>query len=136
MFGLGWFSRDNDKDNSTGKGKSRQVVAESPLGFTAYRKPPIYVGGSSVLVQVWAVGLDGVDARLVGVHPSKQSSPGIPYGVQEEKSVGKDKKCHVPLGYIPGRSFIGRVLEVGWEVDEHTVKKGEWVIGLSSVQTV
>ncbi|KAG1739870.1 uncharacterized protein EDB91DRAFT_1053735 [Suillus paluster] len=129
LFGLGWFSKDNDKQ---GKRKSRQVAAESPLGFTAYRKPPVYVGGSSVLVQVWAVGLDDVDARLVGVHPpsSKQPSPGAPYRV-EEKGAGKR---HVPLGYIPGRSFIGRILEVGWEVDEHTLKKGEWVIGLNSVQ--
>ncbi|KAG0692691.1 hypothetical protein DFH29DRAFT_985687 [Suillus ampliporus] len=129
LFGLGWFSKDNNKQ---GKGKSRQVAAESPLGFTAYRKPPVYVGGSSVLVQVWAIGLDDVDARLVGVHPpsSKQPSPGTPCRV-EEKSAGKR---HVPLGYIPGRSFIGRVLEVGWEVDEQTLKKGEWVIGLNSVQ--
>jgi hypothetical protein len=25
---------------------------------------------------------------------------------------------------------------VGWDVDEHTLKKGEWVIGLNSVQKV
>ncbi|KAG1863760.1 hypothetical protein F4604DRAFT_1586872 [Suillus subluteus] len=129
LFGLGWLSKGNSKQ---GKGKSRQVPAESPLGFTAYRKPPVYVGGSSVLVQVWAVGLDDVDARLVGVHPpsSKQLSTGTPQRA-EEKSGGKRP---VPLGYIPGRSFVGRVLEVGWDVDEHTIKKGEWVIGLNSVQ--
>lgn len=129
LFGFGWFSKDNAKQ---GKGKSRQVPADSPLSFTAYRKPPVYVGGSSVLVQVWAVGLDGVDARLVGVHPPppKQPLPGAPRG-SEERSAGKRP---VPLGYIPGRSFVGRVLEVGWDVDEHTLKKGEWVIGLNSVQ--
>jgi len=131
LFGLGWLSKDHTKQ---GKGKSRQVPAESPLGFTAYRKPPVYVGGSSVLVQIWAVGLDDVDARLMGVHPlsSKQPSPGTPHRT-EEKS---DRKRSVPLGYIPGRSFVGRVLEVGWDVDEHTLKKGEWVIGLNSVQKV
>ncbi|KAG1811146.1 uncharacterized protein BJ212DRAFT_1375166 [Suillus subaureus] len=129
LFGLGWLSKDNTKRV---KGQSRQVTAESPLGFTAYRKPPVYVGGSSVLVQVWAVGLDDVDARLVGVHPlpSKQPSPGTPQRADEKS----DGKRHVPLGYIPGRSFVGRVLEVGWDVDEHTIKKGEWVIGLNSVQ--
>ncbi|KAG1780444.1 hypothetical protein EV702DRAFT_1178132 [Suillus placidus] len=129
LFGLGWFSRGNAKQE---KGKSRQVPAESPLGFTAYRKPPVYVGGSSVLVQVWAVGLDDVDARLVGVHPppSKQPLPGTPHRA-EEKSAGKRP---VPLGYIPGRSFVGRILEVGWDVDEQTLKKGEWVVGLNSVQ--
>ncbi|KAG1790718.1 uncharacterized protein HD556DRAFT_1241880 [Suillus plorans] len=128
-FGLGWFSKDHIKQ---GKVKSRQVPAESPLGFTVYRKPPVYVGGSSVLVQVWAVGLDDVDARLVGMHPppSKQPSPGTPHRT-EEKSDGKRP---VPLGYIPGRSFVGRILEVGWDVDNHSLKKGDWVIGLNSVQ--
>ncbi|KAG2127722.1 uncharacterized protein EDB93DRAFT_1096330 [Suillus bovinus] len=127
-FGLGWFSKD---DNKQGKGKSRQVPADSPLGFTVYRKPPVYVGGSSVLVQIWAVGLDDVDARLVGVHPPPwtQPSPGTPHRA-EEKSEGKRP---VPLGYIPGRSFVGRILEVGWDVDNHSLKRGEWVIGLNSV---
>lgn len=37
------------------------------LGFTSYRPPPSYVPGQSVLVQVWAVAVDGVDGRLVGV---------------------------------------------------------------------
>ncbi|KAG2114776.1 uncharacterized protein F5147DRAFT_743896 [Suillus discolor] len=128
-FGLGWFSKDHIKQ---GKVKSRQVPAESPLGFTVYRKPPVYVGGSSVLVQVWAVGLDDVDARLVGVHPplSKQPSPGTPHKTEEKN----DGKRPVPLGYIPGRSFVGRILEVGWDVDKHSLKKGDWVVGLNSVQ--
>ncbi|KAG2053441.1 hypothetical protein BDR06DRAFT_1008598 [Suillus hirtellus] len=128
-FGLGWFSKDHIKQ---GKVKYRQVPAESPLGFTVYRKPPVYVGGSSVLVQVWAVGLDDVDARLVGVHPPplKQPSPGTTHRI-EEKSDGKRP---VPLGYIPGRSFVGRILEVGWDVDKHCLKKGDWVVGLNSVQ--
>ena len=40
-------------------------VEGTVLGFTSYRKPPGYVPSSSVLVQVWAVGVDGVDGRLV-----------------------------------------------------------------------
>ncbi|OJA13691.1 hypothetical protein AZE42_10001 [Rhizopogon vesiculosus] len=75
LFGLGWLSKDNDKDKSKGKGKDPHVVAESPLGFTAYLKPPVYVGGSSVLVQVWAVGLDGADAQLVSVDLSSSKQP-------------------------------------------------------------
>lgn len=122
LFGFGWFSKGNIKQ---GKGP---VPAESPLGFTVYRKPPVYVSGSSVLVQVWAVGLDDVDARLVGVHPPP--SPGTPDRAEEKN----DGKRPVSLGYIPGRSFVGRILEVGWDIDEHAVKKGEWVIGLNSVQ--
>jgi len=134
LFGFGWLSKNNDK----GKGKTRQEDVETPLGFTAYRKPPVYVGGNSVLVQVWAVGLDGVDAQLVGLHPpsSKEPPPGTSSGFEEGRSTVKDKKRPVPVGYIPGRSFVGRVLEVGWEVDEDTIKKGEWVIGLNSVLKV
>ena len=138
LFGWGWLSKDSDKGEGNGKGKSRQGVAESPLGFTAYRKPPVYVGGSSVLVQVWAVGLDSVDAQLVGVDLSSSKQPplGTTHGLDEERSPAKNKKRHAPVGYIPGRSFVGRVLEVGWEVDENIVKKGEWVMGLNSVLKV
>ncbi|KIL67383.1 hypothetical protein M378DRAFT_55665, partial [Amanita muscaria Koide BX008] len=38
------------------------------------------------------------------------------------------------VGYIPGRSFVGRVLECGWEVGEEVVRKGDWVIGLLDIR--
>jgi hypothetical protein len=66
------------------------------------------------LVQVWTVGVDGVDERLVS-------------------GKGKEK---ADVGFTPGRSFIGRVLECGWEVKEEDAKKGEWVIGLLDVRKV
>jgi hypothetical protein len=40
------------------------------------------------------------------------------------------------LGYIPGRSFVGRVLECGWDVRDEVVRKGEWVVGLLDVRKV
>ena len=43
------------------------IVDGTILGFTSYRSPPSYVPGQSVLIQVWAVAVDGVDGRLVGV---------------------------------------------------------------------
>ncbi|GAW02177.1 acyl- dehydrogenase [Lentinula edodes] len=41
-----------------------------------------------------------------------------------------------PPDYIPGggRSFVGRVLECGWDVSEDVVRKGEWVVGLLEVR--
>jgi hypothetical protein len=40
------------------------------------------------------------------------------------------------VGFIPGRSFVGRVLEVGWELGDEVIRKGEWVIGLVDVRKV
>ncbi|KAF9649349.1 hypothetical protein BDM02DRAFT_1871502 [Thelephora ganbajun] len=78
----------------------------TPLGFCSHVSPPTHVPPHHVLVQVWAVGLDTRDAAIV--LKAKQSIP----------------------GFVPGRSFVGRAVEVGWEVRENIVKKGEWVVGL------
>ncbi|EAU80604.2 hypothetical protein CC1G_11404 [Coprinopsis cinerea okayama7 len=43
------------------------ISAERVLGFTGYRRPPTHVPSGSVLVQVWAVAVDGVDGKLVGL---------------------------------------------------------------------
>lgn len=136
VFGVAWFSK--DKPSITAKEKNLQVDTDSPLGFTAYRKPPVYVGGASVLVQVWGVGLDGTDGRLTGIHPPRTSSSlaGAPYGTKMPKMGEKDKGRCPPVGYIPGRSFVGRVLEVGWEVGVDVAKRGDWVVGLTSVHRV
>ncbi|KAF9224372.1 hypothetical protein BS17DRAFT_732132 [Gyrodon lividus] len=136
LFGVSWFSKDKEKTLVRGKGKAPQDNMDTPLGFTAYRAPPVYVGGGSVLVQVWGVGLEGTDARLVGIHPPRPAGsplPGAPYGTKAPKSSEKDKGRHAPVGYIPGRSFVGRVLEVGWEVGEGVAKRGDWVVGLMNV---
>ena len=84
----------------------------TPLGFCSHISPPTQVPPHHVLVQVWAVGLDGRDAAIV--LKDKQNTP----------------------GFIPGRSFVGRAVEIGWEVRGETVKKGEWVIGLMDVKKV
>lgn len=128
VFGVAWLSKD----------KNHQVDTDSPLGFTAYRKPPVYVGSGSVLVQVWAVGLDATDARLAGIHPPRATSPlaGAPYGTKMPKTSEKDKARCPSVGHIPGRSFVGRVLEVGWEVGVDMAKRGDWVVGLMSVHKV
>lgn len=136
VLGMAWFSK--DKPSTTAQGKDHQLDPDSPLGFTAYRTPPVYVGGGSILVQVWGVGLDGTDARLTGIHPPRANSSlaGAPYGTKMAKTSEKDKGRCPPVGYIPGRSFVGRVLEVGWEVGADVAKRGDWVVGLMSVHKV
>lgn len=84
----------------------------TPLGFCSHISPPTHVPPHHVLVQVWAVGLDSRDAAIV--LKDKQNTP----------------------GFVPGRSFVGRVVGVGWEIREDTAKKGEWVVGLMEVKKV
>ena len=84
----------------------------SPLGFCSHVPPPTCVPSHHILVQVWAVGLDSRDAAIV--LKDKQNTP----------------------GFVPGRSFVGRAVEVGWEVRGEFVKKGEWVVGLMEVKKV
>lgn len=129
---------------------------EVPLAFTSHRKPPEYVPDGSLLVQVWGVAVDGVDAKLVASKsgfaispsPSQSDSAG-----DEPKKLGlgrsislKARLAHVrtgsassgeaEVGYIPGRSFVGRVMECGWEVGEEEGRRGEWVVGLMDVRKV
>ena len=246
----------------------------TPMGFTSYRPPPNHVPSGSVLVQVWAVALDGIDGRLVGVRFGAEMGRGAAYHAQrggrrqqddagqeterddedtehedeEERreneetdaeelstaqtnpstkkgplaalgrslsqrlsratstnrkekrmngntngnananvnhtdSSAKSKPISPPkrslsfslkrsntatshassaksasssaiqipnppakrapktrtradVGYIPGRSFVGRVLECGWDVRDEIVRKGEWVVGLLDVRKV
>ena len=85
---------------------------QTPLGFCSHISPPTHVPPHHVLVQVWAVGLDSRDAAIV--LKDRQGTP----------------------GFIPGRSFVGRAIEIGWEVREDIVRKGEWVVGLTEVKKV
>ncbi|KAG6879418.1 hypothetical protein C0992_002792 [Termitomyces sp. T32_za158] len=160
------------------KGKGPEIEAlDLPLGFTSYRKPPAYVPSGSVLVQVWAVGIDGLDWRLVfgtnscdtgclshsnslgatsksrtstetppttpkrsvslrstlgrlGGSRAQRSAPSSPVTKHASTPSASESTPAAVMGYIPGRSFVGRVLECGWEVREEVIKKGDWVIGL------
>ena len=236
----------NENLSTKGKAPTTAGVEGTVLGFTSYRKPPGYVPSSSVLVQVWAVGIDGVDGRLVGVNfgdhvwrewggsgyedeetgvetewerkaeesedvdvsrstpqqgssfsglgrslslkmsrtkkrgsigPSQQdnnqargrtpstteqkisrsfslkrnstvqssssqpSQQSILIKSSSQKQARRQKMLQkvthrADVGYIPGRSFVGRVLECGWEVKDEEVRKGEWVVGLLDIKKV
>ncbi|KAF9488100.1 hypothetical protein BDN71DRAFT_1457754 [Pleurotus eryngii] len=116
------------------------------LEFTSYRPPPNYVPARSILVQVWAVAIDEVDLRLLGVGVYDGARAYEPIGNLNGRArqdtatngygngytllpVPLDRKT-AEVGYIPGRSFVGRVLECGWEIPEETFRRGDWVAGL------
>ncbi|CAE6473463.1 unnamed protein product [Rhizoctonia solani] len=87
----------------------RLAEIEGALGLTAQMSPPRKVGSSQVLVQVHAVALDALDAIIV----SKRLAKG-------------------GYGFVPGRSFVGRAVECGFEVGN--VSRGDWVIGLTEIR--
>ena len=89
-----------------------RATLPSPLSFGSHTPPPSKVHSCQVLVQVWAVALDGLDSLLV------------------EERAGKNDS----FGYVPGRSFVGRAVECGWEVN--SVSKGDWVCGITEVRKV
>jgi hypothetical protein len=123
------------------KGKEK-AVDESPLGFTSWRKPPGYVGANGVVVQMWAVAVDAVDQVLVkGAAPPSSSSgsiypPSLSPGQKKSGKKDGESTKKAGVGFIPGRSFVGRVLECGWEVGEEIIKKNDWVIGMLDVKKV
>ena len=122
------------------KGKEK-AVDESPLAFTSWRKPPGYVGANGVLVQIWAVAVDAIDQVLVnGAAPpppcSGLTSPSTPSLSPGKKKKDGESTKKAEVGFIPGRSFVGRVLEAGWEIGEEVIKKNDWVVGLLDVKKV
>ncbi|KAI0637678.1 hypothetical protein C8Q77DRAFT_1047354 [Trametes polyzona] len=94
-----------------------------PVAFTAHVAPPTYVPESHVLVQVHAVGLDSLDSLIV--HEKSGASVNGAGG----KGIGGGK-----AGFIPGRSFVGKVVECGWAVSAEVCRRGEWVVGLLDVK--
>ncbi|KIP09818.1 hypothetical protein PHLGIDRAFT_28790 [Phlebiopsis gigantea 11061_1 CR5-6] len=103
----------------SGKGKESLTPAHLlstlpiPVAYLSHLPPPSYVPPSYVLVQVFAVGLDSLDSLLV-----------------QEKTVNGAKSA----GFIPGRSIVGKAIEVGWEVKADVCRRGEWIIGLLDVK--
>lgn len=71
--------------------------------------------------------------RANGVSTAPPSPPSSPLKmVESSAAVGMTPPART--GFIPGRSFAGRVIECGWEVCEEDVKKGDWVVGLLDIK--
>ncbi|KAG8890615.1 hypothetical protein FRB98_007170 [Tulasnella sp. 332] len=106
ILGVGsLLSRTSSSATASAKRKGKSV-AESALALTSNTPPPSKLQSGQILVQVSTVAVDGLDRLMV------------------------NEKCAKPDGYgfVPGRSFAGRVVEAGWEVT--AIQKGDWVIGL------
>ncbi|KAG8685143.1 hypothetical protein FRC08_013275 [Ceratobasidium sp. 394] len=89
----------------------RLAELEGALGLSAHIAPPQKVQSSQVIVQVHAVALDALDALIVSERMGKGSEG---------------------AGFVPGRSFVGRAVECGFEVSN--VSRGDWVIGLTDIR--
>lgn len=82
-----------------------------PVSFSSHQPPPSKISDSQVLVQVYAVALDRFDSDMV--HELSGAGRGI------------DK-------WVPGRSFVGRALEVG--ADVRVIAKGDLVMGVTDIK--
>jgi hypothetical protein len=83
----------------------------APVDFSSHLKPPGKVGDNQVLVQVYAVAIDGFDMAVLDI--------------KGRADVGK---------WVPGRSFVGRCLQVGSY--EKELVRGDLVMGLCDVRKV
>ncbi|KZT20649.1 hypothetical protein NEOLEDRAFT_1182384 [Neolentinus lepideus HHB14362 ss-1] len=110
------FKRSSSRDEGASRGHVPE--SETPLALTSHLPPPSYVPSNSVLVQVWAAGLDSIDERLVREAVS-------------DIACGKGGKA---VGYVPGRSVVGRAVEVGSSVREHVCRRSDWVVGLLDIR--
>ncbi|GAC96983.1 hypothetical protein PHSY_004567 [Pseudozyma hubeiensis SY62] len=81
-------------------------LAQTTLSVTAHTPPPRKIGSHQVLVQVIAVAIDEMDKLLL-----------------REKV-----RAENAFGFVPGRSFCGRIVECGYEVKK--MRKGDVVFGL------
>lgn len=114
-FSLSLFRKSKDKGKESMTPAHLLDTLPVPVAFLSHLPPPSDVPTSHVLVQVFAVALDGLDSILV-----------------QERTVNGAKGS----GFIPGRSVVGKVIEIGWDVKGDVCKRGEWVIGLLDVKKV
>ena len=89
------------------------------IALSSHRPPPSFVANSAVLVQVYAVGLEGLDGQIL-----------------TDRLAASDAGGKGATTFVPGRGVLGRVVECGLEVSSETLKKGEWVIGLLDAKKV
>lgn len=103
--------RQNPKlpDHLNGKLNSSATITYSNLTPVPHK-----VRGDECLVQVFACALDFWDrAKVEILHTRGQG-----------------------YGFVPGRAFVGKVLECGNDVDANKVKKGDFVYGLADLRRV
>ncbi|KAH9180023.1 hypothetical protein EDB89DRAFT_1924475 [Lactarius sanguifluus] len=107
------FLRTGLRRRTSGPRMPKKRDLTGALALTSHRPPPSFVSNSHVLVQVHAVGLEGLDRQII----SDKLGANL--------TIGKGA-----TGFVPGRGVLGRVVECGLEVSSDILRKGEWVIGL------
>ncbi|KDN43927.1 hypothetical protein K437DRAFT_274779 [Tilletiaria anomala UBC 951] len=88
----------------------RDGLTSANISLTAHTPPPRKISSTQVLCQVIAVAIDEIDRMIV------------------REKIRTDSA----YGFVPGRSFCGRVVEVGWEVKDF--RKGDVVFGLQEAR--
>lgn len=106
------------KRNSASPPNKKHDLAGA-IALSSHRPPPSFVPNSDVLVQVHAIGLEGLDRQIV-----------------IDKLAVSDAGGKGATTFVPGRGVLGRVVECGLEVSSDTLKKGEWIIGLLDAKKV
>lgn len=85
-----------------------EELQRTTMSMTAHTPPPRKLSSTQVLVQIITVAIDETDRQLL-----------------REKIRSENA-----YGFVPGRSFCGRIMETGWEVKR--MRKGDVVFGLQS----
>lgn len=85
---------------------------QTSISLTAHTPPPRKISSTQVLVQIIAVAVDEMDRLLL-----------------REKI-----RTETAYGFVPGRSFCGRVMEAGWDVKR--MRKGDIIFGLQDSRKV
>ncbi|KAG8923297.1 hypothetical protein FRC00_006426 [Tulasnella sp. 408] len=90
-----------------------QSGVEHALAFTTSTSTPSKYGPSQMIVKIFASGISELDRLVVRSKVRAKADEGY--------------------GFVPGRAFVGRVIETGWEVND--VRSGDWVMGLTELST-
>lgn len=85
-----------------------EELQRTTMSVTAHTPPPRKLSSTQVLVQIMTCAIDETDRQLL-----------------REKI-----RTENAYGFVPGRSFCGRIMETGWEVKR--MRKGDVVFGLQS----
>lgn len=89
-------------------------VPSRDLSFGMLKPPPSKLKSGEVLVEVHAVAVDQWDWERAAEMAAKVDASGF--------------------GWVPGRSFCGRAMECGFDVNK--VKRGDLVFGLADLKRV
>ncbi|KAG8953701.1 hypothetical protein FRC04_001905 [Tulasnella sp. 424] len=107
------FSTSSSKNKEAETPARLQTGVEHALAFTTSTTTPSKYGPSQMIVKIFVAGISTLDRLAVRSKVRSKADEGY--------------------GFVPGRAFVGKVLETGWEVND--VRSGDWVMGLTELST-